>query len=403
MSTDATQSAIGEPQAPAFQTAVAPPVSEAPAELAPPLQSERLVSLDALRGFSMFWILGASAFERAFAELPVNRFTDVVGTQLQHVDWEGIHFEDLLFPTFMFVGGFSLVLALPKRIVRDGKAKTAWSIVRRALVLYLLGVWYYGGVAHGWDHVRWVGVLQRIAIGYLASALFYLYFKPRILIGILIGILVSYWALLTFVPTPGFGAGHFEEGHNLANYIDKMYLPGRKWDGDHDPEGLLSNFPAIGTTLLGVLAGIWMSKEGSKLRRAAFLLTAGVGLIVAGSAWGIEFPVIKKLWTSTYVLVAAGWSSIFLSIFYLSIDVLNLRKWALPFIWIGMNPITLYLLESLASAGTIAARFVGGDVEKAISASFGPGMGAVVTAIVATFVSLLIAKFLYDRKIFLRV
>jgi predicted acyltransferase len=213
-----------------------------------------------------------------------------------------------------------------------------------------------------------------------------------------VGLLAGYWALMTFVPVPGGTAGDFAEGKNLANWIDARYLPLRKWDGDHDPEGLLSTLPAIANCLLGVFAGMLL-RDGKPRpwQKAAILTVAGGVLVGTGWLWNIEFPVIKKLWTSSFVLVACGYSSLFLSAFYFLIDVCGWRRWAMPFVWIGTNPITIYVLEELGLYDTIAKRLVGGQLNDYFG-KYGP----LVTAVVALFIVFWLARLLYRRKVFLR-
>jgi len=363
----------------------------------------RLVSLDALRGFTMFWILGGGAFYRVFHELPQNAFFSALANQLTHVTWEGVHFYDLIFPTFIFVSGVSLVLSLPAKIAGRGHASVSWTVIRRAVTLYLIGLWCYGGISHGIEGVRWVGVLQRIAFAYLGAALLFIWVKPKGLIAITIGILLGYWALLEWVPVPGFGAGDLAEKHNLTNYLDQMYLPGKRWDGDHDPEGILSNLPAIATCLLGVFAGLWLVRAETALRKAWGLIGGGTLLVGLGWCWGQYFPLIKKIWTSSYVLEAAGWSCLLLGLFYLVIDVAKIRRWALPFVWIGLNPITLYIIESLAHSSAMADRFVGGDIYHGLSDHLFPGAGALLLALVSSSISIGLAWFLHHRRIYLRV
>src|SRR5258708_821 len=153
---------------------------------------------------------------------------------------------------------------------------------------------------------------------------------------------------MAFVRPPGQSDRSFDEGSNIANWIDTHYLPGYKWDGDHDPEGLLSTIPAIGGCLLGVFAGLLL--QNGKLgpyKKAGILILAGGIAIGVGYSWGFQFPVIKKLWTSSFVLVTAGCSAVLLGLFYLVIDVWRFRIWAAPFVWIGMNAITLYLVWNL--------------------------------------------------------
>jgi predicted acyltransferase len=201
---------------------------------------------------------------------------------------------------------------------------------------------------------------------------------------------------------PGVGAGNFEEGKNLANYVDREYLPLRKWDGDHDPEGLLSTLPAIGNCLLGVFAGLLLkSGRTAPRQKVVLLVVAGVISLALGYAWSWQFPIIKKIWTSSYVLVVAGWSSILLGTFYLVVDIWNWRKWAQPFVWIGMNAITIYLLHEIVDFKKVAARFVGGDLGSALDKAQ-PGLAGLLAAVVAVLLTFAVVRFLYQRKVFLR-
>jgi len=246
--------------------------------------------------------------------------------------------------------------------------------------------------------------LQRIAIGYLVAGLLFCYFRPRTLLGVTIGLLALYWGLMSFVPAPGVGHVSFDEGKNLANWIDAKFLPGYKWDDlDHDPEGLLSTMPAIASCLLGVFAGLLLKagKPGPYLK-ALILIAAGAAGVALGTAWGYQFPVIKKLWTSSFVLVAGGYSALLLGLFYLIIDVWKIRFWTAPFLWIGMNAITLYLIWHIVEFQKLAALFVGSE-----SSEFGKhvfhGWADVVNSALALVFILIIARFLYKRQIFLRV
>jgi predicted acyltransferase len=231
----------------------------------------------------------------------------------------------------------------------------------------------------------------------------YLTLKPRMLAATCVAILVGYWALLTFVPVPGAGAGNFAERMNLSDYLDRLYLPGRRLSGDHDPEGLLSNLPAVATCLLGVFAGFWLQQPAGRLRKSAGLLVAGLVILAVGWVWAAWFPVIKKLWTSSYVLEAGGWSALLLGVFYWAIDERGWQWWAQPFVWIGMNPITLYLLSSVLDFTSLGSRLSGGDFQKYLNTNLHPGMGELLTALVGLTLVVLLARFLYRRGIFLRV
>ena len=219
-----------------------------------------------------------------------------------------------------------------------------------------------------------------------------------------VSLLVGYWALMTFVPVPGLGAGSFSKGANLANWLDAQYLPGKKWDGTWDPEGLLSTLPAIATCLLGVFAGLLLKNARiEEQRKSLWLIGAGAGMVVLGFLWGLQFPVIKKIWTSSYVLVAGGFSAMLLGIFHQVIDVWKHHRWATPFIWIGANAITLYFLESIVSFERLAGRLVGGDIGNFLDAHVTAGTGHLLRACVGLLLAIILAGFLYRRKIFLRV
>jgi predicted acyltransferase len=361
---------------------------------------QRLLSLDALRGFDMFWIVGGDTLVYALREAARNPFTNALALQMEHVAWAGLRFYDLIFPLFVFLAGVSLVYSLSRLIVEKGRGAALKRVLLRGLILYLLGILYYGGLSNTIGDIRLLGVLQRIALCYLAAGVLFIYLKPRALVIVCVGLLLSYWALMALVPVPGVGAGHYVEGRNLANYVDRMYLPLFKWDGDHDPEGLLSTIPAIGTCLLGVFAGLLLKDERYNNQRKVFwLVGAGVVLVAVGSLWGLSFPIIKKIWTSSYVLVAGGWSALLLALFYQVMDVWQRRKWAMPLVWIGSNAILLYLVNRFIDFGALASLFVGGPVKGILSSSW----GEVLLAAGVVALTVLLAGFLYKRKIFIRI
>lgn len=365
---------------------------------------ERLTSLDALRGFTMFWIIGGDSIGHALGEMHHEGLLGWIAKQLDHVEWEGFHFYDLIFPTFVFIVGISIVFSLTKILTAKSKFPAIRRILKRTFLLYLFGVLYYGGWAKGFDEIRWLGVLQRIALCYGATSLLFLWFRPRGLAIWCAGLLLGYWALMTFVPVPDMGAGDFAEGRNLTNWIDAQYLPGFKWDGDHDPEGLLSTLPAIGTCLLGVFAGLLMQRQQTApWRKIVWLAGAGAGCLVLGYLWGFQFPVIKKIWTSSYVLVAGGCSALFFAAFYGVIDVAGWRFWARPFVWIGMNPITIYLLSKLIDFDQVSSWILGGPVEDFFNQRIAQGLGEVIISFGGMCLAVLVCWWLHRRKIFLRV
>ncbi len=237
------------------------------------LNPPRIASVDALRGLNMFWIMGFDGAMVALAQMSegkgrlVHAAGGFLGAQFQHTAWDGLRFYDLIFPLFVFLTGVSIVLSLPRLVEREGKAKAHLRVLRRSLLLYLLGILAYGGISEHWADMRLLGVLQRIALCYFFTSLLFLNLNLRGLIAVPVVLLVGYWALLTFVPVPGIGVGSYAADANLTNWIDRNYLPGRLWDVTRDPEGMLSTLPAVGTCLLGVFAGLLL--RDSRAQRAA--------------------------------------------------------------------------------------------------------------------------------------
>jgi predicted acyltransferase len=364
---------------------------------------ERLMSLDALRGFDMMWIVGADALGHALAHVDAGPVVKTIATQLDHVPWAGFRFYDLIFPLFVFMIGVAVTFSLGRLVERQGRGAAVVRILRRTCLLYLLGLLYYGGIAKGFDQIRWLGVLQRLALCYGFAGICFVYLGRRGLAITTAALLVGYWAMLTFIPVPGFGAGDFAEGHNLTNWIDQQYLPGFKWDGDHDPEGLLSTLPAFASCLLGVFAGLHLQyRERSGNRKAALLAAAGVASLVLGYTWGVQFPIVKKLWSSSFVLVAAGWSALLLAMFYYVIDVRGIRRWAVPFTWIGTNALAIYLISNVVDFDALSKRLAGGRVGLWFDTSVAAHSGDVVIALVGLGLCFLICRFFYQRQIFLR-
>lgn len=361
------------------------------------------MSLDALRGFDMTWIVGADALGHAMAKLDAGPIVKGIATQLDHVAWEGFRFYDLIFPLFVFMIGVAITFSVGKMVERHGRSAAVGRIVRRTALLYVLGLIYYGGISEGVERVRLLGVLQRLALCYGFTALCFVYLKPRQMAGVAVVLLVGYWALLKFVPVPGIGAGDFAEGRNLTNWIDSEFLPLRKWDTTHDPEGILSTLPAFASCLLGVFAGLLLGDPNrSNGEKTLYLTLAGLVGLGIGYGWGLEFPIVKKLWTSSFVLVAGGWSAILLALFYFVIDVLKIRAWAMPFVWVGTNALTIYLVSKLVDFDALSARFVGGPVGEWLDAAVTPHFSAVVVALVGMAFCFLFCRFLYRRQIFLR-
>jgi predicted acyltransferase len=374
--------------------------------------TDRVASLDALRGFAMFWILAGDPLAWALHDITIGKqgpwsgATRFLSVQLMHAEWEGFTFYDFLFPLFVFVTGVSIVFSLPRLVERRGKWAAHERVLRRSILLFVLGLIYYGGASNLWPDIRLVGILQRIALCYLFASLLFLNLEVRGLIVAFVALLLGYWALMTFVPVPGVGPGSFARDANLANWIDAQYLPGLKVCGEWDPEGLLSTLPAIGTCLLGVFAGMLLKDmRVEPILKALWFIGAGVILVAAGHLWSLQFPVIKNLWTSSFVLVSGGYSLLLLGLFYLLVDVWGRKAWATIFLWFGANAIALYMINNFVGFQGLAARLVGGEVANFLNGktqlTYGAGSLALVTVGIA--LAIVLAGFLYRRKIFLRV
>ncbi len=358
----------------------------------------------------MFWLLGGDAVAWALGEMTAGKAAILsqpgkfFSNQLSHVDWEGFRFYDFIFPLFVFVTGVSIVLSLTRLVEREGKSTAHLRVLRRAAVLFALGVVYYGGASNKWPDIRILGVLQRIALCYLLASLLFLNFRLRGLIVAFVSLLVGYWALMSFVPVPGIGAGSFAQAANFANWIDSQYLPGSKWNGTWDPEGLLSTLPAFATCLLGVFAGLLLrNSHVEPQEKSLWLIGAGVVMVAAGFLWGLQFPVIKSIWTSSFVLVAGGFSALLLGLSHQVMDVWGYRNWATIFVWIGANAITLYFLNNIVVFKDLAGRLVGGDVGSFFDRHVTAGAGHFLAAAMGLALAIVLAGFLYRRRVFLRV
>jgi predicted acyltransferase len=393
----------------------------------------RLRSVDALRGFDMFWIIGATPLVQALERMSDDPVTRLLVTQLKHVQWEGLRAYDLIFPLFLFLVGVSIVLSVDKSLAQGGIRQVLFRILRRSVLLYLLGIFYYGGLSHPWPDIQLAGVLQRIALCYFAAALLYVTLPERALGVVGIVLLVGYWGLLTFVPFPdlhldkarveqlsaAIGSqspaaiaaavpervhGVYAEGYNLTNYVDFRFLPGKKTELYYINEGLLSTLPSIVLCLGGIGAGrLLQDRRVSPRGKVMWLLVAGTAGVLLGYLWGLQFPLIKRIWTSSFVLVATGYSAIFLGVFYLIIDVWQWQRWCTPLVWIGTNALTIYLAVNIVRFPQLAERLVGGDVKLFLNGYVAQGLGDLTVALTGLALALLLVWFLYRRRIFLRV
>jgi predicted acyltransferase len=364
-----------------------------------PLATQRLQSLDALRGFDMFWIMGGERIVDAAAVLTSWAWLIWLSKQLEHPEWHGFAFYDLIFPLFIFMAGVSMPFSFEKRLERgDTRAQLYRHIIVRGLVLVLLGMIYNGLLKFDWPNTRLPSVLGRIGLAYMFAGLIVLNTSVRGQLLWIVGLLAGYWAALRFIPVPGYGAHDLTPGHTLTDYIDRLLIPGRLYRGDRDPEGILATIPAIGTALFGAVTGQFLkSANFGGHFKAVFMAIAGLVCLGLAWLWNFEFPINKNLWTSSFVLHCAGWSLLFLSLFYLVIDVWRLQAWAFPFVVIGSNSIFIYMAGACVDFAFTTRFFFEGAIKH--TGDYQPLLGAIAF----TFVKWLLLFFLYRKRIFLRV
>ncbi len=351
----------------------------------------------------MFWIIGGEEIFHVLAQTTGWAGAVFMADQFTHVDWNGYRPYDNIFPLFLFLAGVSTPFAIGSRVsTGDARAKLARKIIQRGLILVLLGVLYNNGLFEKpigeW---RFPSVLGRIGLAGMFAQLIYLYTYPNqraqyLWFG---GLLLGYWALLAFGATPGFAPGNLTMEGNIVSYLDRLILPGRLHKTIHDPEGLLSTLPAIGTGLLGIFAGTLLRrKDLAETPKVLWLLGAGVICVAAGWLWNLVLPVNKNLWTSSFVLVAGGWSFLMLALFYWIIDVRGRQQWSFFFVVIGMNSILIYLVGQVIDFDHATEYLFGGVLQHTIPAVKGVGLVLGFLAVKWAFL-----YFLYRKNVFLRV
>jgi predicted acyltransferase len=316
------------------------------------------MSLDALRGFDMFWIIGGGAIVRGLADA-LDGPLAAVRPQLEHVRWEGLHFWDLIWPLFMFIVGVSIPLSIEKRRAAGVSKRSLYlHAVRRAVILFLLGMVLQGRLLK-WDLSQLrpcYSVLHGIAAGYLIAFAVALELRPRMQGVVLATFLLAYWVVLELVPVPGGSAGVLTPDGNLATWVDRQVL-GRFHYGENT---WFLSYPGFASSvLLGVLAGRLLMRPAADKTKVLALAGAGAGCIALGLLWSLVFPIIKLLWTSPFVLLGGGYGFLMLALFYWIVDVKGCRRWAFPLTVIGMNSIGAYTATMLFSFKQIGNIFVG--------------------------------------------
>ncbi len=368
------------------------------------VKTERLHSLDALRGFDMFWIMGGEAIFIGLAALTGWPFLQWWGTQLTHVAWDGFHAYDMIFPLFLFIAGISFPFSLAKRYHGTENRKSLYiHVIKRGLILVLLGIIYNNAIRFDFANLRYGSVLGRIGLAWMFAALIFMNSNLRFRIIWLVGILIFYWLLLLLFPAHDLGNfSPFSMQGNLAGYLDRLLLPGKFCCYTYgDSEGLLTTLPAISTALLGMLTGQFIKStylHNKPLRKVIYMVLAAAALMVLGRIWNIYFPINKYLWSSSFVCFVGGLSLLLFSLFYLVIDIWKFNKWTGFFVVIGMNSITIYLAERIIDF-TPATKFIyGGFIEL-----FPTAWAELIGGIAFFSIAWIFLYFLYKKKIFLKV
>jgi predicted acyltransferase len=376
--------------------------------------ARRLLSLDVVRGITI-----------AFMIMVNNNGGSGSWLFMRHAVWNGLTPTDLVFPTFVLVMGISVVFAIESRLARGAtRRQLARHAVQRAVILCLLGIVVNSFPFFELDHMRFYGVLQRIAVCYLAVSLLYLWdSRVWLLAAVLVFTLVGYWVLVRWVPVPGAGmpgrdVPFMDVRQNLVSWIDRQICPHHLYRDapDHnvrDPEGLLSDLPAIGTALIGILSGVWLRTRRSIPVKASGWAVAAIGSLALGYSWSLWFPLNKNLWTSSYVLVAAGYSLALMTVVFWAVEQRGWREgWTWIWLVLGSNAIAAYMFSELLPGVLRNVHFMsGGNRTDVITFVFDhvfahipdPGWAAFAYSVSYTAVCFVPVWMLYRRRIFLKV
>lgn len=365
-------------------------------------QTERLYSLDALRGFDMFWIMGAEEIAHALYKATGSPVAGAVSQQLTHPEWNGFALYDLIFPLFLFLAGVATPYSVGREL-EQGKSKQQLllRVFKRSMILVVLGIFYNNGLSHltPFNEIRFPSVLGRIGLAYLFANIIYLYSGHRAQAAWFLGLILGYWLLLKFTAAPGFAPGDLTIEGNFASYMDRLIIPGRLHRGVHDPEGLFSTIPAISTGLLGIMAGTLLkSGAQTKQQKAVYLALTGLVCMLIAQIWNLDFPINKNLWSSSFVMQAGGVSLLLLALFYYIIDVVGYQKWAFFFKVIGMNSILIYISDKFID-WEYSAKAVTGWLAELSGEAFYP----VVIVLGYVTIKWIFLRLLYKKKIFLKV
>lgn len=366
------------------------------------LKSQRLVSIDALRGFDMLMICGADAFFRSFEGKTSMAWLDGLAHQFEHPEWIGFTFYDFIFPLFLFISGVSIPFSLAKALETHAPKN---EIYRKAFVrmLILIGLGMLDKNApfpfFDWEQIRLGSVLGRIGIAGFVTVVLFLNFNATKRLLIAAGILVLYYGAVFLVPVPGFGAGDLSFEGNLVGWFDRTFLPGRLLHGQFDELGILTTFPAICLTILGAHAGEILRKiDSSENQKLKELLITGLIFIGIALVWNLHFPIFKRMWTSSFIMLTAGLGFLSLGLFYLIIDIWKFQKWAFFFVVVGMNSLTIYMIYRFVNF-----RYTSRLLFEGLYKPLGENWMPVMESLGALGLVWLFLYFLYRKKIFFKV
>lgn len=381
---------------------------EASAEISRSGLAGRMLSLDVFRGLTIAGMI-----------LVNNPGTwSHIYWPLEHAEWNGWTPTDLIFPFFLFIVGISITLSFSRRAQDGGdEYDLLMKVIRRACIIFALGLFLNGFPYFNLAEIRIAGVLQRISVCYLVASLIFLKTRWRAQAIIAVALLLLYWILVTVVPVPGFGAGNLSKEGSLAAYIDRWLLGPHIWKGGvvYDPEGLLSTMPAIATTLCGVLTGHWLRTRRTQLEKVGGMFFAGACAVAVGWAWHFWFPINKSLWTSSYVVFTAGMALELLAVCYWLVDIKGYKRWAKPFIIFGVNALALFVFSGLLARILTDKHWqlprVNGSTgnlqtfiyERFYASWTTPINASLCYAIVYIFFWLLLMWLLYRKRIFIKV
>jgi predicted acyltransferase len=393
------------------------------------LSSQRLISLDALRGFTiagMVIVNDPGSWSHVYPPL-------------QHASWHGLTFTDLIFPFFLYIVGVSIAFAYTKRMDANLPKKDIYKkIIWRAIKIFAVGMLLRLIPDFDFSNLRWAGVLQRIALVFLVCALLFLNTSWRRQVWIGTIILVGYWILMTFIPVPiddvirqsletgtvmrshgdiavgglkqisdGFIAANYHPGVNIVSWFDRIFLPGRFYEKTWDPEGLMSTLPALVTCIIGMLVGRYILTEKDMNKKLVMLFFAGLMMLIGGELWSYIFPLNKNLWTSSFVLYTGGAATMGLAALILVVDIWGYTRWTQLGQVYGANAITSYVLAGILTTVFYddiwwGISFSRSFMEGMTGIGVAPKLASFMYAIIYMLIIYVPAYILYKRKIFIK-